>query len=351
MTNDQLPLVRSLITEILRREGPQPGSRLKTLLDRAHLAKTGQSFHERQLGFAKFSQLLQAQPDLLSVERSAAGPGDVIVRLREPAAAPAWTAAPGRNSAESVTQSSWGPRPDIKVAASTAAIQPWSAKRSWPISKPLWSAFINPDPNRERYLHRPTTEVLTFSRISTKSVDALMRQRVELLRSDCIPIDFIRFDVQLGWMEEFVRSRLPDGGRDGALDDVRRLNQWTAQTGFLNLVGYERAEDWRNFRFERVVARIREWLATNGLPDAVMMSAVSPLVTGGHPSNLLAGVSGREARVSTSSSAFVAVGARPSVRDLLHALIDSLPDDQLDSVLVPGSAVAKLSSIVRSIRG
>lgn len=351
MTNDQLSLVRSLVAEILRRDGPQPGARLKTELNFAYLSKTGQPFHERLLGFAKFSQLIQAQVDVFVVERPTAGPGDVIVRLRESPSASTWSGALGHEQGGSDQHAPAWP---VSTRAAGSMIGPRvtpQAKQSWLISKPLWSAFINPDPNRERYLHRPTGEVLTFSRLSTKNVDAMLRQRFEMLRADCVPIDFIRFDVQVGWMEEFVRSKLPEGSREGALLEVHRLNQWTAQTGFLNLLGYERAEDWRQFRFEKVISRIREWLTANGLPESVMMSAVPPPGAISHPPVPPSVPRGREAGAPAATPVQAAVGGRPSMRDLLHALIDTLPDDQLDSVLVPGSAVARLSSILRSVRG
>jgi len=352
MTNDQLSLVRSLVTDILRRDGPQPGTRLKTQLCFAYLAKTGQTFHERLLGFPKFSRLLEAQVDILVVERPAAGPGDVIVRLRETPTAMTRSSVVGQGTLDDTQRGSTWPSRMSAVGTNSPQRSTTAPRHTWLISKPLWSAFINPDPNRDRFLHKPTNEVLTFSRLSTKPVDAMLRQRLEMMRSDCVAIDYIKFEVQIGWMEEFVRSHFTDERRDSALVEVRRLNQWTAQTGFLNLVGFERAEEWRQYRFEKVIARIREWLSTNGLPESVMMAATAPPGMGNqHAQGAARGFKANDAVASESPHTHASSANRPGMRDMLHALIDTLPDDQLDRVLVPGSAVARLSSILRSTRG
>jgi hypothetical protein len=352
MTNDQLSLVRSLVTDILRRDGPQPGARLKTQLCFAYQAKTGQPFHERLLGFPKFSRLLEAQVDIFVVERPAAGPGDVIVRLREAPNGMTRSSVVGQGALDDAQRGSTWPSRVSTFGTNTSPRSTSAPRQTWLISKPLWSAFINPDPNRDRFLHKPTNEVLTYSRLSTKSVDAMLRQRFEMLRSDCVAIDYIKFDVQIGWMEEFVRAHFTDERRDAALAEVRRLNQWTAQTGFLNLLGFERAEEWRQYRFEKVIARIREWLSTNGLPESVMMAATAPPGMGNqHPQGSARGPKASEAASSESTPTHASSASRPGMRDMLHALIDTLPDDQLDRVLVPGSAVARLSSILRSARG
>lgn len=306
MHNDSL--TRQLLAELLA-SGPLKGAQLAQRLRRAYEMQTGQPFELARWGFESFSSFLHAHADVALIARPE-GEGDVEVSLK--------------------------PVPQIErngVAERGGRDDP----RPQRLPADIWQAFTNPDPNRRRYFNRRTGEVAHYRNGASDIGDEKARGRVEAWGNDAALINPIAATTQHGWMRDFVASL---SLRAHERDALERLLD-TSYTSSLNLV-FSRTlgsdgPGWRAYRSRRVNEYVERWAEENGIP-------FERLVEGRF----------RAPTVSPPDLSSTALGVAPQpghfseLRRKLHLLIDALPDDDVEKVLVPLATVARL--IDRSAR-
>ena len=127
-SDDRATLARQVLVEVLKRNGPQLGARLKVQLTSALGLRLSLPRDEWHTLVPRLSYFLAAHSDLVVVQRPA-GPGDIRVSLRD--------ASVSTDAAESEPAKIWY-RPDV------------------------WQAFVNPDSRRRRFFHRQSHQVVHF---------------------------------------------------------------------------------------------------------------------------------------------------------------------------------------------
>ena len=290
--DDLYRLARQRIVFLLQAGHPEPGARLKQRLQR-EFEKEGLRFDERRWHFAKFSDFVAANNDIVAIERPA-GPGDIVLRLKPDATT-------------------------VVTGASQEQVEPGSRESGAPvIPSEIWQAFANPDPRRKRFLSRSSSQVVHF----VDGENSRQQHEVEMMRSNFIEIEPIPAQEHTAWMREFlVRAALPDRLKS-AIDPI----VGTPYSGFVNQVftsglGQQYGDAWRHFRTTKVFEYIEQWATKQGL-DLVALKVYRPA---------------RQADLVRRKSDD---GGR---RHALHALIDLLTDSELDLILIPAAVAARAS--------
>jgi hypothetical protein len=293
-------LLRALLSEILLSSGPQKGARLASELRREYELRTGQRFSLKQWGHSRFVDLLEEFRDCVEITRPD-GPGDIDVTLR------VGIDSDHRHRAKDE---------DVSGAATPTSRLPF----------PIWQAFVNPDPNRRRFFNRRTRAVAHYVENSPEQVDAYARTRVQAWGEFAVPIQFISAETQRSWMIDHLTSITVSEQTRSALERLVR-DEYTSAVNAIFSKGLGPAGSaWRVKRTCQVVQHIRNWASENQIDV----------------NDLFREPRGHEFEPPEQSYS-------PSDRRrMLHALIDTLRDEQLGSVLVPLDAVDRLLNTPRS---
>src|SRR5688572_8608563 len=123
--DERASIARQVLVDVLTENGPQLGAKLKVRLTAVLGQRLGYPTNQWHTLVPKLSHFLAANSDLVQVQRPE-GPGDIRVSLRDDS----------RGATELKPESSrvWY-RPDV------------------------WTAFVNPDPDRRRFFHRHSHEI------------------------------------------------------------------------------------------------------------------------------------------------------------------------------------------------
>lgn len=226
------PVVSKLLVQILS-QSPEPGARLKQRLSQALVANGYIGFNEKSLGYQKFtSYLLNEHGDTVQVTRPNGG-GDIIVSLRSP--------------------------------VSTA--HPEATNSSLSIRNDFWQAFVNPDPNRRRFLNRSTGEIEHFL-ISEET----KKKEEEYRSSDAfVEIAPIPEQEQKAWMLNFIsKHELSDTEKSTLEAIASERYSSSANNKFSHALGNARGQEWKHFRASRVIKAINAWIESNVIDRSVV---------------------------------------------------------------------------------
>jgi hypothetical protein len=299
-TDARAQIARQVLVDLLK-DGPQLGAKLKVKLT----AELGQRLDlPTEIWHAllpKLSHFLAANSDLVDVTRPE-GPGDIRVSLRD-------------------------------SASSTSSVDP-QPPRVW-YRPDVWTAFVNPDPNRRRFLHRQRQEIVHFSTQTTAAPNPQLADRVAR-DSQFIEIQFASEEAQQDWLREFLDTTplISEAHKKVARHFVEVPFDSSINGAFAAALG-PHGDAWRRFRAKKVDDFVTAWATTNGvdvgglkrLPQDGESTEPSP-----PPAQL---------RNSVEPSAAVPLVGGDS-RATLIRLIESLDDAELRQVLVPLSAVERI---------
>jgi hypothetical protein len=160
---------------------------------------------------------------------------------------------------------------------------------------------------------------------SSQLGDERIRQRIAAWGPDAVAIIPIPAATQHGWMLDYLRSLSLSPEERAALE--RLLS--TSYTSRLNLL-FSRAlgtngDGWRASRLRKVNESAEAWARENGVPFE----------------RLAEGRTTARIEINAPSPGY-RFGHGSEVRERLHALVDSMSDDEVEHVLVPLATVARL---------
>ena len=232
-----LHLVRHLLADLLR-DGPEVGARLKQRLSTEFVLRGEGPFRERAWGYAKFTDFLEGQRDLLTVERPN-GPGDIRVALLAQHAVSAPVKAPAA-----------APSQQLRV------------------HHDVWRAFTSSDSNQDRYFDRVRARV-----VQTTGGDAAAQGHVAST-GDLVAISAIGGEQQVEWMREYVRS-LPIGPVERSPIERILDESYSSKLNsvFTSALGVH-AAGWRQTRFRRVIEHIQRWARVHNIPFSALEAQV-----------------------------------------------------------------------------
>jgi hypothetical protein len=227
---------REIVEQILwtlLADGPQPGARLKQRLVREYERSYGRRFDERDWGFEKFVHFLQDVQGIEVVRPD--GLGDVTVRLT--------------------------PNVGPSEQAGFQFFRPLRAR----LPEGVWIALVNPDPERLRFLHRDTKEVL-HHQVPPRTQGDLERAARVIHDRRFVEIAAIPARVFSEWMTTFVRSfaDLEPREADVLLALAAASYSSALDRTFTNALGV-RGAAWRHYRREKVMAWAESWCEQNDI--------------------------------------------------------------------------------------
>lgn len=241
---------RDVLQRLLVAHQPELGARLKQRMIAEYTREGIGHFDEKNLGFKKFKDyLLSVHGDIVHVSQGSTQ-GDIEVSLRNG----------GTQNTPSTSKT---------------------------IRSAVWTAFSNPDPNRERYFHKSTGAVLHFlSGSSEKTQHAIDG-------GEYVQIHPLSADTQKGWMREFVGGPNHDG-QFSELHDLIRARDYTSSLNseFTKMLQSD-GERWRKFRTDHIVRSILAWADNNDIPHDLLYTHPQKSQTIDRPSQKKAGLTAR----------------------------------------------------------
>ena len=277
--DERAQAARQILVDILKENGPQLGAKLKVRLTTALGQRLGLPADTWHALLPKLSHFLAANSDLVDVSRPE-GPGDIRVSLRD------------------------------YSASSTSPIEAQSTK-VW-YRPDVWTAFVNPDPNRRRFFHRQRKEIVHFSPQSTVPPNPQLADRVGK-DPQFIEIQFAQAEAQQNWLREFLDTTplISEAHKRVARHFVEVPFDSSINAAFAASLG-PHGDAWRRFRAKKVDDFVTAWATTNAvdveglkrfpqageltepptpvaqLPSSLELPAVIPLVGGDSRATLAA---------------------------------------------------------------
>lgn len=293
-------VARQVLAEVLTEAGPQLGAKLKPRLIGELCRRLNWPITESRLLIPRLSSFLAAHSDLVEVRRPI-GPGDITVQLRN------------------------GGSRGGKVGV--------EASHTW-YHPSVWAAFVNPDPARRRFLHRQSHEVVHFVDQSASPPNPEFADRVSSDKS-FVEIQFARADLQSDWMREFLQTSplIPGAEKQIAAHFARLPFISSINAAFAAALG-PHAETWRRFRAHKIDDLISRWATSNDIDLAQLRT--NPMAKPFAPGEAAKATPEQPSDVTASPKAV------RDVRSTLRALVESMDDAELRSVLVPLSAIERL---------
>jgi hypothetical protein len=306
---DYKPVVREILRELLSR-GPQRGALLKLVFSREFERQSnGVSYQQAFWNYQKFTDLLVANSDLFEVQWPE-GPGDVTVKLRDAA-------------------------PSLALIATQPADTP--APQGF-VRSDLWNAFTNPDPNRRRFIHRLSGEIVHFLAHSGAELDRRIADQVAT-DGNFVEIQPARAEEQHAWMAAFIASSaLPESKRRLVSDLINLPYSSRVNAIFLAALG-EFAEGWRQYRSARVFDVVKRWRDETNFSSGLLLGPKSHIQGPVRPPAPPPTVPDPSTLVHTADGP-----AEAELRRLLHVAIDGMDHSELARVTLPATALLRTNA-------
>jgi hypothetical protein len=300
--DEQSRIARQVLVQVLKEDGTQLGAKLKLRLTAALGHRLGVPRDAWPSLVPRLSHLLAANADVVEVFRPN-GPGDIRVSLRQSVI--------GGPEAESESPKVWY-RPDV------------------------WAAFVNPDPNRRRFLHRATLEVVHFLTQSDAPPNPQLSQRVAK-DANFVEIQFANADLQQAWLRDFLVTTplIPDSYKRVAQHFVNIPFDTSVKAAFVSSLG-PHGDAWRRFRAQKINELIMNWAGPRGVDP----TALRRLSTGVESTASAIPQLERPGNSSGPRAAAPTVGG--DSRSRLIEILDALDDAELKQVLIPLSAAERI---------
>ena len=301
--DDRRAATRQVLVDILQQKGPLLGAKLKVLLFADLSRRLNIGMPELEEMIPKLGPFLAVNADLIQVAR---GQSDITVSL----AAPDLTA----NTVDAASSKVW-------------------------FMAEVWQAFLNPDPQRRRFFHRITHDIVHFLSNSTAPPNPEIACRVQADPA-FIEIGFAPAEVQTDWMREFLETNV-------------FLSEWNKRVGrhFLS-VPFESAVNeafsaalkqyggaWKRLRSTKADQLIKEWADQNSVSVADLQkpSERTPNTESDARVHLAPSGSGTIGNLKPTESA-----KTNELKLALHRVVDLLDPQDLDQISVPISVLVRV---------
>jgi hypothetical protein len=300
-SEERVQIARQVLVEILKENGPQLGAKLKVRLSAALGRRLGLPPDAWYALVPKLTHFLAANSDLVYVSRPL-GPGDIRVSLRD--------ATGSQSQGEGESTKVWY-RPDV------------------------WTAFVNPDPNRRRFFHRNQHEIVHFS---TQSAEPPNPQLAERVAADpqFVEIQYAGAQEQRNWLHEYLDTTplVSESQKRVARHFVEMPFDSSINAAFAASLG-PHADAWRRFRAKKVDNLVAQWAERNHIDPATLKRFPAPHESVAHATIDTVLPSSPEPRADAPETSVES-------RSALLKIMESLDDAELRQVLVPLSAVERI---------
>lgn len=221
-----------LILQLLCKNSPELGARLKQRLNSLLINKGRNPFDERNCGYKRFSDFLQdVLGNKVSIERPD-GAGDILVSLRHPV-----------------------PTQSLLGICSPDGVSPKEEKRTPVIRSDMWEAFTNPDPKRKRFFQKETRAIRHFLQEGSSP----SKEEIERDPSQFIEITPISGQTQVEWMRVFLDLlRLPPSQRQPFDALISQPYTSGVNAAFTRALG-ENGYSWRQYRTNNILEIVKTW--------------------------------------------------------------------------------------------
>jgi hypothetical protein len=300
--DERAQIARQVLVDVLKQNGPQLGAKLKVRLTTALGQRLGYPVDKWHTLVPRLLHFLAANSDLVEVQRPM-GPGDIRISLRDHSG--------GTSEIEVESRKVWY-RPDV------------------------WTAFVNPDPNRRRFFHRNSHEIVHFS---TQSLAAPNPQLAERVAKDplFIEIQFASAESQREWLREFLDTTplISEAIKRVARHFLELPFDSSVNAAFAASLG-PHGDAWRRFRTKKVDDLVTAWAERSGVDLETLKRFPPPTEFASRltPGTAIPGSS------HEPEAAAPLIDSDP--RSTLLKLVASLDDADLRQVLVPLSAVERI---------
>lgn len=299
--DERVQIARQVLADILTQNGPQLGAKLKVRLTAALGQRLGYPADQWHTLVPRLSHFLAANSDLVQVHRPA-GPGDIRISLRDDSR--------GATDLKAESSKVWY-RPDV------------------------WTAFVNPDPDRRRFFHRRSHEVVHFIGQSPAAPNPELAGRVA---GDplFIEIQFAGADSQRDWLREFLDTTplISEAHKKVARHFLELPFDSSINTAFAAALG-PHADVWRRFRARKVDDLVSGWAGSNGIALETLKRFPSAGEVAATPESDTV-----SPKVAEPQMIPPMVGG--DLRSTLLTLVESLDETELRLVLVPLSAIERM---------
>jgi hypothetical protein len=300
-SEERAQVARQVLVDILKENGPQLGAKLKVRLITVLGRRLGLPTDAWHALVPKLTHFLAANSDLVNVSRPS-GPGDIRVSLRD--------APGGQPYVEGESTKVWY-RPDV------------------------WTAFVNPDPNRRRFFHRQQHEIVHFSTQSSAPPNPQLAERVAA-DPQFVEIQFATAQEQQNWLHEFLDTTplISESQKRVARHFVEIPFDSSINAAFAASLG-PHGDAWRRFRAKQVDNWVVRWAERNQINPETLKRFPSPgeTVTFATIDTVLPSLPEPQAAAPETSV---------ESRSALLRMVESLDDAELRQVLVPLSAVERI---------
>jgi hypothetical protein len=299
--DERAQTARQVLVDILKENGPQLGAKLKVRLTSSLGQRLGLPANVWPGLVPKLSHFLAANSDLVDVHRPE-GPGDIRVSLRDDTAA----------------------RPQIEVESTKVWYRP-----------DVWTAFVNPDPNRRRFFHRQRHDIAHFSTQSATPPSPQVADRVAR-DPQFVEIQFAGAEQQQSWLREFLDTTplISEAHKRIARHFVDVPFDSSINAAFAASLG-PHGDAWRRFRAKKVDDFVVAWAERNAVDLDTLKRLPAPGALTALPTVDTILVSSFEPQAAAPTA-----GGEP--RSALLKFIESLEDSELRQVLIPLSAVERI---------
>jgi hypothetical protein len=300
--DEQALTARKVLVQILKENGPLLGSKLKVRLTAVLGQELGVPREAWHSLVPRLSHFLAANSDLVEIHRS--GAGDIHVSLRDRA----------RNTS----------------TAEAGATKVWYRPE-------VWKAFVNPDPDRRRFFHRHTHELVHLLMQPSGGPDSPLAERVSK-DSEFVPIEFADAETQQGWLREFLDTTplISESHKRVARHFLELPFDTSINAAFAASLG-PHGDAWKRFRAKKLDDFITAWAQRNGV-DSPALKRLPPKREDTERTTAAEGAVLNPPQPSGTAS----LSDGGESRHTLLALVESLDDTELRQVLVPLSAVDRI---------
>ena len=300
-SEERAQIARQVLVEILKENGPQLGAKLKVRLMTALGRRLGLPTDAWHALVPKLTHFLAANSDLVNVSRPS-GPGDIWVSLRD---------APGSQPHVEAESTKVWYRPDV------------------------WTAFVNPDPNRRRFFHRQQHEIVHFSTQLSAPPNPQLAERVAR-DPQFVEIQFASAQEQQNWLREFLDTSplISESQKRVARHFVEMPFDSSINAAFAACLG-PHADAWRRFRAKQVDNVVVAWAQRHQIDSETLKRFHAPGEPVAHTALDTILPSLPEPHAAASEGGI-------ETRSALLRCMESLDDAELRQVLIPLSAVERI---------
>lgn len=289
-----ISLITHLVIDLLKESQPDFSARLKQRLNSALVQSGFDRLNEKTYGSKRFTDFLKKHLAESLALTPPAGPGDVLVSLRDQSVAPVVGVG--------------APQTEAPIAVHRPVVRP-----------DVWQAFLNQDKDRRRFLSRLDYKVLHFRNGAQSDIKAA----IEGDSSSYIEISPIPEATQVEWLRSFLAKNPPSARIAASIQHLLEVDTGGVLfDAIAKILGAKDGDIWRSQRVNHIYSHIVSWCDQNDINPSVISQLPKE----------------QSESVPVASSGESPTGARKQA----HAILDSMSDADIAQFVLPILALTVL---------